>query len=365
MKFSLSKPFTFDSTVRLVIYIVLFLALILCINYLRDVLFPFFVAWLMAYLLYPSVKFVQKRFSFMNRTLSVITVLFVIFGTIGGALWIFIPRIFSELIKFKTVIIKLLDTGKVIEGEKWWQVLHKLMTDFDLQHKLDKQFILDSAKDLFPKAWELLSNSFSIVISLFVFTIIILYLFFILKDYEKITFGLLSLVPHQKRDFVSRLLRDMERTTSNFYRGQALVALIVGILFCIGFSIIGLPLSILMGITLGVLNLVPYMQTLSIPLSVVLMLIRTVETGETVTFSLFSLLCVYLIIQAIQDLVLVPKIMGKAMGMNPSLILLSLSIWGTILGGIGLIIALPATTLILNYYKQHILTKLNYSEDQT
>ncbi len=120
-----------------------------------------------------------------------------------------------------------------------------------------------------------------------------------------------------------------------------------------------------MGITLGVLNLVPYMQTLSIPLSVVLMLIRTVETGETVTFSLFSLLCVYLIIQAIQDLVLVPKIMGKAMGMNPSLILLSLSIWGTILGGIGLIIALPATTLILNYYKQHILTKLNYSEDQT
>jgi predicted PurR-regulated permease PerM len=65
------------------------------------------------------------------------------------------------------------------------------------------------------------------------------------------------------------------------------------------------------------------------------------------------------IVQIIQDLFLVPKIMGKAMNLNPALILLSLSIWGTLLGFVGLIVALPLTTLCLSYYKRFLLTDKN------
>ena len=66
-------------------------------------------------------------------------------------------------------------------------------------------------------------------------------------------------------------------------------------------------------------------------------------------------MAVYIVVQAIQDLYLTPKIMGKYMGLNPAIILLSLSIWGTLLGFIGLIIALPLTTLVLSYYNRYVI----------
>jgi predicted PurR-regulated permease PerM len=65
-------------------------------------------------------------------------------------------------------------------------------------------------------------------------------------------------------------------------------------------------------------------------------------------------MAVYIIVQAIQDLFLTPKIMGKYMGLNPAIILLSLSIWGSLLGLVGLIIALPLTTLLIAYYNRYI-----------
>ena len=64
---------------------------------------------------------------------------------------------------------------------------------------------------------------------------------------------------------------------------------------------------------------------------------------------------VFLVVQGTQDLFLVPKIMGKAMGLNPAVILLSLSIWGSLLGIVGMIIALPITTLLISYYKRFVL----------
>jgi predicted PurR-regulated permease PerM len=65
-------------------------------------------------------------------------------------------------------------------------------------------------------------------------------------------------------------------------------------------------------------------------------------------------MAVYVIVQVIQDFVLTPKIMGKAMGLNPAIILLSISVWGSLLGFIGLIIALPLTTLLISYYNRYI-----------
>ena len=66
-------------------------------------------------------------------------------------------------------------------------------------------------------------------------------------------------------------------------------------------------------------------------------------------------MAVYLIVQCIQDMILTPKIMGHAMGLNPAIILLSLSIWGALLGFLGLIIALPLTTLVLSYYDLYVV----------
>ena len=142
---------------------------------------------------------------------------------------------------------------------------------------------------------------------------------------------------------------------NSYFRGQSLIALIVGILFSIGFLIIDFPLAIGLGLFIGLLNLVPYLQLIGLIPTIALALMKSLETGQSFWVILLMALAVFAVVQTIQDMYLTPRIMGKVMGLNPAVILLSLSIWGSLLGFIGLIIALPLTTLCLSYYRRFVL----------
>ena len=144
---------------------------------------------------------------------------------------------------------------------------------------------------------------------------------------------------------------------NHFFRGQALIALIVGVLFSIGFTIIDLPMAILLGMFIGVLNLVPYLQLISLLPTTLLCMVYAIGGGQEFWPIFLESIAVYCVVQVIQDFFLTPKIMGKAMGLNPAIILLSLSVWGTLLGMVGLIIALPLTTLLLSYYNTYIIRR--------
>jgi predicted PurR-regulated permease PerM len=89
--------------------------------------------------------------------------------------------------------------------------------------------------------------------------------------------------------------------------------------------------------------------------TIILALLKAHDTGENFWLIMLATLVVFTIVQIIQDGYLVPRIMGKMTGLNAAVILLSLSIWGTLFGFIGLIIALPLTTIIVSYYKRFIL----------
>lgn len=133
------------------------------------------------------------------------------------------------------------------------------------------------------------------------------------------------------------------------------MALIVGVLFAIGFRIVGLPMGITVGLFIGLLNLVPYLQTIGIIPVTLLALIQSAETGTNFWIIIGGCAIVFVVVQTTQDMFLVPKIMGKAMGLNPAVILLSLSVWGSLLGMAGMIIALPVTTLLISYYKRFVV----------
>ena len=358
MNASFNKPFTFDRVVRLIIGTVVAIAIIYLLSYFKQVLLPFFIAWLLAYLIYPMVEFVRVKLRFKNSSLSAATVLIVIIGVIVGAVRFLAPILISEILKLKDIIFNYVgsDSGGLIP-HSWEIFLQNFISASNIEHLFNQKNIIDMAEEFFPHAWEILSGSFSVLVSVFLVFIVLLYLFFILKDYHKISNGFISMIPEKQRTFVAELMKDMESSMSRYYRGQALVAMIVGIMFCIGFSIIGLPLALLMGLLLGVLNLIPYMQVLSIPPVIILMLLRVAENGESPWWPLTSLALVYIVVQIIQDGYLVPKILGKTLGLNPAVILLALSIWGVLLGVLGMIIALPATTLLIAYYRRFILAE--------
>jgi predicted PurR-regulated permease PerM len=173
-------------------------------------------------------------------------------------------------------------------------------------------------------------------------------------DYERLLQGFKGMVPPKYREVTFKIANDIKVSMNHYFRGQALVAFCVGVLFSIGFLIIKFPLAIVMGMFIGLLNMVPYLQLISFIPTTLLCVICSANADVSFWGIWGEMVAVYVVVQCIQDLILTPHIMGKSMGLNPAIILLSISIWGYLLGFIGLIVALPLTTLLLSYYNQYI-----------
>ena len=352
-----NKPFTFDRVMRIVFGIALISGLVYLVTLLRDALLPFLIAWLLAYMMQPFVKFFQYKLRLRSRILSIMALFVSMVLIITLLVVMVVPSITEEADK----TIELLRTHDPGEGhipfipQAWLDYLEANVDFTQLMDYLNKENLLKATKQIAPQVWSFLSNTFSVLLSVTMVFLIMLYFIFILLDYEKIANGWPQLIPGKYRPFVEGLVEDVECNMNRYFRGQALIALCVGVLLAVGFKIIDFPLAVTLGLFIGVLNLIPYMQTIGIIPMLILALLRSAETGENFWIIFGLALLVLGIVQMIQDLFLTPRIMGKAMGLNPAIILLALSIWGTLLGFIGLIIALPLTTLCLSYYKRFIL----------
>ena len=351
------RPFTFDRVTRIVFSIVIIGVLLYLITVLRNALLPFLIAWLLAYMMQPFVKFFQYKLKLKSRILAIVAVIISASLIIGIAAALVVPSVAQEAER----TLNLMRTHNPGEGHvplipaSWIEYLENNVDINQLMELLSRENIQNAIKQLAPKVWNILSNTFSILFSITIIFVILLYFIFILLDYEKIANGWINLIPARIRPFAEGLADDVEQSMNRYFRGQSLIALCVGVLLSIGFKIVGFPLAVTLGLFIGVLNLIPYLQAIGLIPMVILSLLKSAETGQNFWIIFGSGLLILGIVQCIQDLYLTPRIMGKAMGLNPAIILLSLSIWGTLLGFIGLIIALPLTTLCLSYYKRFIL----------
>ena len=353
------KKITFDSFIRGVLSGTVIIAILYLLNRLSGVLLPFFIAWLIAYLTYPMVIFYQNRLRLRSRVLSILAVMLTLVVLGGIAFSFFVPPMIEECAKLKELIeIYLIeDRNHAAIPETVSEFIRKNI-DFNwLQNNITTDNIVSAIQKLLPKVWTLLSTSYNIILAIFTLFIIILYLFFILLDYEQIANGWITLLPKKYQGMALRLTTDIKTSMNRYFRGQALVAFCVGILFSIGFLIIDFPLAIGLGLFIGLLNMVPYLQIIGFIPTILLALLKAADTGESFWWTLGLALMVFAVVQAIQDMILVPKIMGKITGLNPAIILLSLSIWGSLMGMLGMIIALPGTTLLLSYYQRYIRKK--------
>ena len=351
------KEITFDRFVRGLLLVAALVIVYMLLKQLSGVLVPFLVAWLFAYMLYPMVCFFQYKCRLRNRLVSIILSLIVVLGTLGLACYFMIPPIIDECAKVKDIVVSYagsLDASERITSE----IDGFLRRNIDFNHIADMLTIRDVSsiiEERLPQVFSFVSSGVDLILGFLGSLIAILYMFFILMDYEHMSSGVLKLVPQRQRKFVGAILHDVQDGMNAYFRGQSLIAFIVGILFVIGFSIIGLPLAIPLGLLIGAFNLVPYLQTIGIVPTILLAFIKSYDTGQSIWEILLLCLIVFAVVQIIQDAFLTPKIMGHVTGLNGAVILLSLSIWGCLLGFVGLIIALPLTTLLVSYYKRFVL----------
>ena len=353
----LEKEITFDRVVRWLIAALIAVGLVLLINRLSKVLLPFFIAWIMAYMIYPFVCFLQNKCRLKYRVLSIVVALLVVFAVITLAAFLVVPPIIEESLRMaKLITVYFHDTFASSEFMANIQgMLQSYASDDSLMKLLQHSSVMDVAENLVMKAWEFLSGTINFAIGLLGSLVVLLYLFFILMDYEKISDGWIRFIPAGQRKFASMVAGDVKSGMNAYFRGQSLIALIVGILFSIGFLIIDFPMAIGLGLFIGLLNLIPYLQLVGFIPTIILALVKAADTGQSFWVIILCALAVFAVVQTIQDVILTPRIMGHVMGLNPAIILLSLSIWGSLLGIIGLIIALPLTTLLISYYRRFIL----------
>lgn len=348
------QKITFDKFIRWTGIILTVLVVLYIVNYLSSVLLPFFVAWLLAYLLYPMVKFVQDKMHVRVRALAIIVTLIFVIAIVGGIFYLIIPPMIDQFDKLTEVLSRWLHhtthTNNLTELLKNWLennqgAIERFFRSKDFNETL---------KTAMPKLFSVLGQTANVVISIIASLITLLYMFFILLDYEYLTTNWIKIFPKKNRPFWHELAGDVERELNNYVRGQGLVALIMGIMFCIGFTIIGFPMAIGLGILIGILDLIPYLHTFALIPTAFLAMLKAADTGQNFLVVFGMAVLVFIVVQIISDMVITPKVMGKAMGLNPAILLLSLSVWGSLLGFIGLIVALPLTTLIMAYWQRYV-----------
>lgn len=356
----MSNQWNLDRIMRLIFITVAIVFGVKLLSYLSGVLVPFVVALLVAYILDPIVAKVQKKVKY--RIVAVITVLLTLGSVLSLCFAFFIPRVSREVRHLGNLISRLFTDSawsqrisEYIPANIWDNIREILSQErlINAVQSLDFWNAVESVlAKILPGAMGVLSGTATVVFWLSGLLFILLYLVFIMLDMPKMKAKLLYFTPKRYHEEINIFAQKMDELMNGYFRAQMLVAMIVGILFAIAFSIMKLPMGFLFGIFIGALNMIPYLQILSIPLALVLGVVYALDTGMPFWEVALIITAIYVGIQLLQDLIIVPNVVGKSMNLPPVAILLSLSVWGKLLGFLGLVVAIPFSCLVLVYLER-------------
>ena len=193
----IEEKITFDKFIRWSLTALVVIVVLLLMNYLSSVLLPFFVAWLLAYLVYPVVKFVQYKMHVPTRVLSIIVSLIFIVAVIVGIFYLIIPPMVDQFDKLSEVLSRYLHEKTHIDNFpatiQQWINEHKI----DIQEFFRQEDVTEAIRNAMPKVFSVIGKTASVVVSIAASLITLLYLFFILLDYEKLASGFIKIFPQK------------------------------------------------------------------------------------------------------------------------------------------------------------------------
>lgn len=360
--FDADKPYTFDRVVRIALAAGLLWAGVSLLGHLSDALLPFAAALVLAYMINPLVELVQRVVT--PRGPAVLLTLILVLAALAGLLWLLVPVVITELTRMGANLSELVNNSTLARkaAERLppdlWQAIKEFVQREEVKAFFSESGLINMAQTATQKAlpgiWKVVSGTANVLFALAGLVVVGLYLAFILLDFGKFRDNWQEYIPGKYREPVIEFFDEFTDAMNRYFRTQALIALIMGILFSIGFTIIKLPMAILLGMFIGLLNFVPYLQVAGLIPAFALAGVDALIGGHSFWYGLALVGGVFAVAQSVQDAVIVPKLQGRAMGLSPWLILLSLSVWGKLLGFLGLIIALPMTVLCLAYYRRFL-----------
>lgn len=320
------------------------------------VLWPVTIAGIVALVLRPAVDWVERRFH--QRRLTAVIILFGLFllATCGLALLV-LPSLVTQvqdLVSYIPTFAERVQSYAQLHYPDWIALRDRYLGKSSIPNTQDAlgQYL----QELFAHVMPSLRAAGQGVLAVFAFAtsfaVIPIYLFvFLLSRNEplsKHTDQLPFLKPAVRAD-VAFLLREFVGIVVSFFRGQMLIGLIMGVLLAVGFSLVGLKFGLVIGLALGVLNIVPYLGTI-VGLAVAVPLAFFQPDGGWKLVGM--VLLVKIVVQCIESWLLTPKIMGHRTGLHPAVIIFSIFFWGTALDGmLGMVFAIPLTAFFVTAWR--------------
>lgn len=345
--------------------VLIFRGLAAFVGTFQNVLLPPVVALILTMLLRP---YYTRLMDLTKGSQPLAIALFFLSAIIPIALFIWIAGAFAvnEFLRFSQDLPETVKSiGEFIRSH-WPQVselFNKYASGTEYAELLENpgQMAVNLAKRWGQGISKSIMSIFQSAMGLLTWAVLPVYLAFFLmaKPFKAEWIGqFLPFLKEQTRDDVIYLFDQFISILLNFFRGQIVIALAQGVLYAIGFALVGLPYGIVIGIMLGLLNIVPYLGSI-VGLGVALPLAFFGEGGSIVLVLL--VLAVFGAVQAVEGYFLTPRIMGDRTGLHPALIIFAVFFWGVALNGImGMMLAVPLTAFAVVFWR--LLKKKYISE---
>ena len=299
---------------------------------IRDILLYLFVACLLAGVLYPLARWAKKYR--VPPGLAVIVAYIVLFGLLGLALSLLIPGVLEE-------IRGLLSTHG---GTREWVVdavksVQGMLEGFGLNRTLQSgaQGLTGQFQQIFGNVFGTITYIFGGIVGILIVLVLSFYL--VVED-SAIKDLFRNIIPPEYQEFASQLVWQVIDKLGAWFRGQMVLALIIGIFYFIAFAIIGVPYALLLAILGGLLEFIPYIGPFVAAIPALLL------TFPDSPLRALIVLIVMVLIQQLENNVIVPKIMQKAVGLNPIISIVAFLVGASLFGIVGAIFAIPIATAL-------------------
>ncbi|MFN0157350.1 MAG: AI-2E family transporter [Bacteroidota bacterium] len=312
-----------------------------------GLLAPFIVAFLVAYILNPFVTRLEQRK--IPRWASSLVIVVVLVGTVVWGVLFLLPIVAQE---FRGILsgINLIarDVAEILKSGSIFSILERYGVPVDEARAMITEQVSPRLENvlthLFEGVFGFVTGVSSIVLQIINAVIIPFLVFYMLMDFPLITERFARLASPRKRTRFVSIASKADEIIGRYLRGAIVVAMIQGSISALVLWFLGVQYALVLGIMTGILNFIPYVGLIT---SLVVSCIVALFSGEPVLVKVVGVIILYLSQKLLEATVLGPKIIGREVGLHPVLLILCLLVFGYFLGFVGLLIAVPATALII------------------
>lgn len=326
------KPININITTLTVIKIILVFVLLYFLILIKDVLAILFVSLIFASAVDPWVDWMQKKK--IPRAVGVLMLYLVIFTLIGITIYLIIPPIVNEVSDLSDNFPRYMDkVSSGISMLREYSIRHGLLEDV-------KNNLGTVSSNLQGAVGGIFSTVSGIFGGIFSFFLVLVITFYMIVEENAIKKLVWSIAPVQHQPYVMQLINRMQRKMGLWLRGQLVLSLVIFVLTYVGLSLLGVRYALVLALVAGMTEFIPYLGPMlgAIP-AVFLSLLQEPIMAVFV-------IILYMIVQWVENNILVPKVMQKAVGLNPIISIAVLLMGFKIAGVVGAILAIPVATAV-------------------